>query len=112
MTLIEFVKLDHLSDVLLHAVGVLAARVPPLRRVSLGLAQVSVNVPDDEEMVTPGLKMVVMEETTKVLEGVQLQVIYYKSTSKRGVGMRGYLVSEKLILVKYTNTYQPLIQKF
>jgi hypothetical protein len=34
-----------------------------------------VNVLDDGEKVTPDLKLVVMEETTKVLEGVQLKVI-------------------------------------
>ena len=72
MTLIEFVKLDHSSDILLHA-----ARIPPPRQVGLGMAQALVNVSDDEEKVTPDLKLVVMEETTKVLEGVQLKVIVY-----------------------------------
>lgn len=69
MTLIEFVKLDHSSDIPLHA-----ARIPPPRRVGLGMAQASVNVPDDGEKVTLDLKLVVMEETTKVLEGVQVQL--------------------------------------
>ena len=75
MTLIEFVKLDHSSDILLHAARVPAARIPPPRQVGLGMAQALVNVSDDEEKVTPDLKLVVMEETTKVLEGVQLKVI-------------------------------------
>jgi len=89
MTLIEFVKLDHSSDNPLHAERVPAARIG----VGLGMAQASVNVPGDGEKVTPDLKLVVMEETMKVLEDVQL----------------GY---EKLTLVKCTNTYRPLIQKF
>lgn len=74
MTQIEFVKLVHLSDIPLHAARVPAAKVPPPGRVDLEMAQASVNGPDDGEKVTPELKLVVMEETTKVLEGVQLKV--------------------------------------
>jgi hypothetical protein len=47
------------------------------RRVSLGMAQAPVNAQDDGEKVTPDLKLVVKEETMKVLEGVQLKVILY-----------------------------------
>ena len=49
------------------------------RRVGLGMAQASVNVLDYRENVTPDLKVVVMEETTKVLDGVPLKVILYVS---------------------------------
>lgn len=45
------------------------------RRVGLAMAQAPVNALDDGENVMPDLKLVVMEETTKVLEGVQLKVI-------------------------------------
>ena len=79
-------KLDHSSDIPLHA-----ATVPiPRGVVGLAMAWASVNAPDDVEKVTPGLKLVVMEETTKVLEGVQLKVILYVSFIKRegSVGMR------------------------
>jgi hypothetical protein len=78
------------------------------------MVQTSVNVQDDGEKVTPDLKLVVMEETTKVLEGVQLKVILYVNFIKRerSIEMEGYLIYEKLNLVKCTNTHQPLIQKF
>ena len=74
MTLIEFVKLDHLSDIPLHAARVPAAKVLPPGRVGLEMTQALVNGLDDGEK-TPDLKLVVMEETKKVLEGVQLKVI-------------------------------------
>jgi hypothetical protein len=41
------------------------------------MAQAPVNAQDDGEKVTPDLKLVVKEETMKVLEGVQLKVILY-----------------------------------
>jgi hypothetical protein len=47
------------------------------------MALASVNVPDDGEKVTPDLKLPVMEETKKVLEGVQLKVILYVSFIER-----------------------------
>jgi hypothetical protein len=65
------VKLDHSSDILLHA-----ATIPTPRRVDLGMAQAPVNAPDDGENITADLKLVVMEEgTMKILEDVQLKVI-------------------------------------
>ena len=60
-----------------------AARIPPPRRVGLGMVQASVNALDVGEKVTPDLKLVVMEETTKVLEGVQLKVILYVNLIER-----------------------------
>ena len=84
MTLIEFVKLDLSSDIPLLAARVPAARIPPPWKVCLGMVQASVNVPDNGEKVTPDLKLLVMEETTKVLEGVQtLKVILYVSFIQR-----------------------------
>ena len=53
MTLTEFVRLDHSLDIPLHAAKVPVARIPPPSRVGLGMAQASVNVPDDGEKVTP-----------------------------------------------------------
>ena len=50
------------------------------RRAGLGMAQAPVDALDDWENVTPDLKLVVMEETTKVLEGVQLKVMLYVSS--------------------------------
>ena len=47
------------------------------------------NVPDDVEKVTPDLKLVVMEETTKVLEGVQLKVILYVNSKERECCIEG-----------------------
>lgn len=47
------------------------------------MAQAPVNALDDGENVTPDLKLVVMVETTKVLEGVQLKVILYVSFIER-----------------------------
>ena len=43
------------------------------------MAQAPVNALDDGENVTRDLKLVVMEETTKILEGVQLEVMLYVS---------------------------------
>jgi hypothetical protein len=85
MTLIEFVKLDHSLDIPLYD-----ERIPPPRRVGSRMAQASVNVPDDGEKVTPDLKLVVMEETRKVLEGVQLKVlILYVNFIERCRNVRG-----------------------
>ena len=85
-------KLDHSSDIPLLAARVPAARIPPPWRVGLGMAQASVNVPDDGEKVTTDLKLLVMEETTKVLEGVQLKVILYVSLIGREVCRNKWLV--------------------
>jgi hypothetical protein len=72
------VKLDHSSDILLDV-----ATTPIPRRVDLRMAQAPVNAPDYGENITADLKLVVMEETMKVLEGVQLKVILYVSFIER-----------------------------
>ena len=70
-------KLNHSSDILLHA-----ATNPTPRRV-VWMAQAPVNAPYDGEKVTADLKLVAMEETMKVLQGVQLKVTLYVSCIER-----------------------------